>query len=122
MPTSNQMEIKLKKSNLKTIIGCKLLHDTFVEEVLVINYSYKKNKGVNFTSLLIDKFLTYSFGLEVKDINVYSLVSKDKLHSVTYGTLDMLDVLLLNELEDITFKDILFKCEDKDNYIFEVSY
>lgn len=116
------MIIKFNERELKTKIGYNLLHDVFVEEIIVINYRYKRKEGIDYTSLLVDEFLKHSFDVTKTEVNVNSLLSKDKIISATYGVLDRLTVLLLMEIKDIKFKDILFKGKENNSYVFEVIY
>ena len=116
------MIISFNVNELKIKLGCSLMSNVFIEEVLVENYKYKRRDGLDYTFLLLDVFLDKAFQLKKDSVNSDSLISKDKLISITYSVLDKLDILLLMEIKDIIFKDILFKGKENELYNFEVMY
>ena len=116
------MILSFKEHELKTKIGCNLLHGIFVEKVLLEKYKYYRKEGIDYTIFLVEEFLKQSFDMSKQEVRIESLLSKEKIITVTYGVFDKLTVLLLMEIEDLNFKEILFKCKEKDVYQFEVIY
>ena len=106
------MILKFDLKELQTRIGCNLIEDNFIERVLIENY----------TSLLKDIFLSEGFDMVQNDIDINSLIPENKIISITYKVLDMMDVLILSSIKDLNFKNILFKYKENNICYFEVIY
>lgn len=116
------MILKFDLKELQTRIGCNLIEDNFIERVLIENYIYKRRDGVDYTSLLKDIFLSEGFDMVQNDIDINSLIPENKIISITYKVLDMMDVLILSSIKDLNFKNILFKYKENNICYFEVIY
>lgn len=114
--------IKINKKELITKLGCNLVCDKFLEEVLVKNYTYTRKQGTPYVKLLSEVFLLSEFNTTPDEININSIISKDKMLTITYSTLEKLDVILLMNIHNLNFKEILFICMEKEVYEFEVIY
>lgn len=113
------MIISIKKEDILIYFG-KMLPDINVEEILVHNYEMKRNKGINYVDMLSKNFLLHMFNSI--ELNINSFFTNSVLTSKTYKILDMLDMMLLNQITDFNFKNIVFKNENDIAYNFEVSY
>lgn len=118
----NNFIIKIERKELITKLGCNLVCDKFLEEVLVKNYTYNRKQGTPYVKLLSEVFLLSEFNTTPDELNINSIISKDKMLSIVYSTLEKLDVILLMNINNLNFKEILFKCMDKKVYEFEVVY
>ena len=118
----NNFIIKIERKELITKLGCNLVGDKFLEEVLVKNYTYNRKQGTPYVKLLSEVFLLSEFNTTPDELNINSIISKDKMLSIVYSTLEKLDVILLMNINNLNFKEILFKCMDKKVYEFEVVY
>jgi len=116
------MILKFDLKELQTRIGCNLIEDNFIERVLIENYTYKRRDGVDYTSLLKDIFLSEGFDMVQNDIDINSLIPENKIISITYKVLDMMEVLILSSIKDLNFKNILFKYKENNICYFEVIY
>lgn len=113
------MIISLKKEDIHIYFG-KMIPDVLVEEVLVHNYELERNKGKNYSDILSKNFLLCMFNSI--ELNISSFFSSNTITTKTYKLLDMIDMMLLKEIKDFNFKNIIFKNEDNDKYYFEVKY
>lgn len=118
----NNFIIKIERKELITKLGCNLVCDKFLEEVLVKNYTYNRKQGTPYVKLLSEVFLLSEFNTTPDELNINSIISKDKMLTIVYSTLEKLDVILLMSINNLNFKEILFKCMDKKVYEFEVVY
>ena len=118
----NNFIIKVDRKELITKLGCNLVGDKFLEEVLVKNYTYNRKQGTPYVKLLSEVFLLSEFNTTPDELNINSIISKDKMLTIVYSTLEKLDVILLMNINNLNFKEILFKCMDKKVYEFEVVY
>ncbi len=114
------MIISLKKENILIYFG-KMLPNINVEEILVKKYDMKRDQGINYVDILSTEFLTNMFS-SIEELNIESFFNKSVITSKTYKILEMIDMMLLQEMEDFNFKNIVYKNDDEDKYYFEVSY
>ncbi len=114
------MIISLKKEDILIYFG-KMLPGINVEEILVKKYDMKRDQGINYVDILSKEFLNNMFN-SIEELNIESFFSKPVITSKTYKILDMIDMILLKEIIDFNFKNIVYKNDDEDNYYFEVSY
>lgn len=114
------MIISLKKEDILIYFG-KMLPGINVEEVLVKKYDMKRDQGINYVDILSNEFLKNMFN-SIEELNIESFFSRSVITSKTYKILDMIDMILLKEMTDFNFKNIVYKNDDEDNYYFEVSY
>lgn len=113
------MKISIQKKDIHIYFG-RFIPDVHIECVLVQNYEYERNKGVNYVELLSNKFLLTMFNST--DLNINSFFSTSTMISKTCKLLDIIDIVLLEQLEDYNFINIVYKDEDEFNYHFEVLY
>ncbi len=114
------MIISLKKENILIYFG-KMLPNINVEEILVKKYDMKRDQGINYVDILSTEFLTNMFS-SIEELNIESFFNKSVITSKTYKILEMIDMMLLQEMEDFNFKNIVYKNDDEDKYYFEVCY
>lgn len=114
------MKVFIEKENIHILFG-KMLPNVNVEEILIHKYEMERNKGLNYVEILGDNFLKNMFTGKT-DVSIESFFTKSALVSKTYKILETIDMLLLKDIKDYNFKNIVYDCEDDKKYYFEVQY
>lgn len=116
--------ISIQKEILKPLSG-RFLPDNSIELVILKDYSFKRNNGLDYTEVLITKLKEHMIkdnGEDFLEFDIHSVFSKNQILNVTYKLLEYLDIMLLEKITDVNFIDIIYKNEDELNLYFEVLY
>ncbi len=114
--------LKIPKSVADRLSG-QLLYGENIEKELLPVFSLENRNLIDYHAMMAKRVLSYHFGEESKNKDtedVYVFIRKEIFTTVVSMFLSNVSILLLNQTEEIEFKDIIFDSVDKENYYFKL--
>lgn len=98
-----------------------------IEMKLVENYKFiRDGSEIDNHSMMVDLVLEYLYGDKfpdhLKHVKLESLFRGNAFITAVYTFIERLDIIVLNRVEDIGFRDVKFSRKDDSNIYLEIVY